>query len=226
MHRPPTRALLAPQRIGWGVLAIAIALSGAAIAVLLLDSPGGTHAVAARLATDIAGGDVDATTLVLGIGGVAAVVGALLGTPLGLAVRRPRRLSALALRVLTVLPLAVSPLALALGLERLVEAGTWRDALPAASALGDTSLATLVLAVAHLPAAIAIVAYIVRAAGTSTDTATLEAARLLGAGRIRRFVAFELPTALSLAPVCLALAFLLVATSLAATLSLVTGAGS
>jgi ABC-type spermidine/putrescine transport system permease subunit II len=217
------------RHAGWGLLApaVVLALGGGVLAltVAVLDPAGIREHAAGRQVAVL--GNAEAVAVALGIAVLAAALGTIVGTPLGVALRSRRRTPwSFALGVLALLPLATPPLAIALGIERLLEAGGWLEALPAASTIDDTARTAIALGLAHLPSALALVALVVSAAGASAETATLETARLLGAGRVRRFLTFQLPAATPAALLGLALAFLLVSTSVAAALSLASGVAS
>jgi ABC-type Fe3+ transport system permease subunit len=197
------RALIAPS--------FALAVGGAVfVAAAALVAPAAIEHTSPALRVGVAG-QAETITTTLAISAAAAALAMLAGVPLGMALRdRSGGRGLLVMRLLSMLPLAVPPLVVALGLARLV------DVRASQAVAGIPVRVLLVLGAAHLPAAIAVVSAVVSLAGSGAGRATVETARLLGAGRMRRFVRFEFP---ALAPVLLlafVLAFLHAATSLTA----------
>ena len=228
MYRPAGSSLQPSFVSRFGLLASAVALAVAggvlAATMALLDSNTLQDGIT-RLQGGITGSNATAIGAAVGIALLAGLSGTLVGAPLAVANRaQPRGAWSMALRVLALVPLALPPLAVALTVDRLLENAGWLDA--ALRTLGlDVAPAQSVLALAlgHMPLAAAVVAVVVSLVSAGPDVATLETARLLGAGRVKRFVTFELPPALPGVALGAALAFLLVVTSVVALLSLAGG---
>jgi ABC-type Fe3+ transport system permease subunit len=223
----PAGSALQPSLIGrFGLLASAVALAiagGVLAATLALLDLGALREGMTRLEVGgRTGATAPAIAVAVGIAVLAALSGTLVGAPLGVAYRaQPRAAWSMGLRILGLVPLALPPLALALGLDRLLETAGWLEAPLRAIGLEVTPVqSVLALTLAHIPLAAAIVGVVVSVVSAGPDAATLETARLLGAGRRRRFVTFELPPAMPAVALGAAFAFLLVATSVAAVLSL------
>ena len=226
MYRPASSALQPSlvSRFGWLASAVALAIAGGVLgATLALLDLGALREGITRLELDaLTGANGKAVALAVGIAMLAALSGMLVGAPLGMAYRAQTRAPWLiGLRVLGLTPLAIPPLALAIGLQRLLETAGWLDAPLSSTGLEVSSAqSVLALTLAHIPLAVAIVGVVVSLVSPGPDAATLETARLLGAGRQRRFVSFELPPALPAIALGGALALLVVATSAAAVLTL------
>lgn len=153
-----------------------------------------------------------------GVVAVAVVLGAAIGTPIGLTLSSPaRRRRAALLWPFVLWPLAVPPLVVALGVARVIEAvGGIDGALQAGGFTLPVARNAIVLAIAHVPLAAGVVALVVGLAGRRTNDSILEAARLLGASQIRRFFALEWPVVAPSMALGVVLACVLVATSLGA----------
>ena len=226
MYRPAGSALQPSIVSRFGMIASAVALAiagGVLAATLALLDLGALREGTSRLErATLSGGDAEVLAVAVGAALLAVSSGTVLGAPLGLAYRaQPRAGWSMALRILGLVPLALPPLALALAADRLLEAAGWLDGPVGAGGLGGAAVqSVLALTLAHIPLAAAIVGVVVSTVSAGPDAATLETARLLGAGRPTRFVTFELPPALPAVALGAALAFLLAATSVAALLSL------
>lgn len=142
---------------------------------------------------------------------MAVALGASLGLPLGLMLARLHRgWLGTVLNVLALVPLAIPPLAIAVALD------TWCALDGFVGAGGpDASLArtSVVFVLAHLPLATSIVTMAIGVSGSPVTPATTDTARLLGAGRVRRFLTLELALTLRSVGLWLALVFLLTAFS-------------
>ena len=226
MFRPASSALQPSLVSRFGMLASAVALAvagGVLATTLALLDLGSLREDLGRLHVGaLSGGNTTASAAAVGIALLAALTGTVVGALLGVVYRgQPRSGWSLAVRILALVPLALPPLALALGFDRLFDSASWLDGPIRAVGLEVTpTQSVLALTLAHVPLAAAIVGVVVSIVSAGPDAAILDTARLLGAGRSRRFLTFELPPALPAVALGAALAFLLVAASVAAVLSL------